>query len=369
MLGFNHLICYDLAGLWEPSNPWLFLDKIEIGRISTTCKTSSDLVDAFTPFGSSAPLDICLESEGGCSQIDSADAATYIDAVDDISRLSGQYLHGVSDMTLEQGADKHDVPSDCVALVAAKLKDKYPAVRKAGRDTFNGATRMHVWRTAWEDKMSLFSCGNCISGTGHPSHLTIIRHWCPSLVSGRLGSDHTALSLEPYLGKYNTSEYVIEGIYCGGVLTKLPLRLVVALRYCGRCSLYEWFFGSLQSLPIAAHCIESLSHWIPAAVVSPRKGKDIACRGSLIGQSKPCTPLKKQTIELASEIHCKGCGDAEKMQAQYISVAFANGVCKDIEKNTALDLTSQQGEEIKTDRQNIARDTETWWRTYDKRTH
>jgi len=35
---------------WEPLDPWLFLDRVELGRVSSTCKANLELVSSNTPF-------------------------------------------------------------------------------------------------------------------------------------------------------------------------------------------------------------------------------------------------------------------------------------------------------------------------------
>ena len=40
-----------ITGSWEPLDPWLFLDRVELSRVSATCCRNSQLVNEYTPFG------------------------------------------------------------------------------------------------------------------------------------------------------------------------------------------------------------------------------------------------------------------------------------------------------------------------------
>ena len=37
-------------GIWEPLDPWHFLDRVELGAVGQTCRKSNELVDNNTPF-------------------------------------------------------------------------------------------------------------------------------------------------------------------------------------------------------------------------------------------------------------------------------------------------------------------------------
>lgn len=46
--------CQYLQSFWEPIDPWLFLDRGELGQVRATCMKHSAMVDQFTPFGAFA---------------------------------------------------------------------------------------------------------------------------------------------------------------------------------------------------------------------------------------------------------------------------------------------------------------------------
>ena len=43
-------VSFPTTGSWEPLDPWLFLDRTELGGVSQTCKRSHQLVGEYTPF-------------------------------------------------------------------------------------------------------------------------------------------------------------------------------------------------------------------------------------------------------------------------------------------------------------------------------
>jgi len=70
----------ELQGVWEPIDPWVFLDMKELANISQTCRKSFDLVSANTPFfdvsaemgsNESVVLTACGEPQEDCGDSES----------------------------------------------------------------------------------------------------------------------------------------------------------------------------------------------------------------------------------------------------------------------------------------------------------
>lgn len=60
----------NLKGSWEPYHPWLFLDRVELGRISTSCRSDFLNVEEFTPFGDYTSMVYGLVKQNACTTTD-----------------------------------------------------------------------------------------------------------------------------------------------------------------------------------------------------------------------------------------------------------------------------------------------------------
>ena len=104
-----------LVGVWETLDPWLFLDRIELGRLSTTCCHNRDLVSRFTPLN-----DFMAQMGNG------ADAETSNSK--DIPTLSASQVHSIIDVVvagLRESPTGAKVSAEWFSQLVENLKSRY----------------------------------------------------------------------------------------------------------------------------------------------------------------------------------------------------------------------------------------------------
>ena len=113
-----------LIGVWEPIDPWLLLDKIELGKLRATCQHNYDLVSIFTPFS-------CFATEFGHAgkEQDSEPPNEVAPATDSVAEYTSAHMRAMIDAVVanvKQHPHFHERSTESVAEIAIELKTLYP---------------------------------------------------------------------------------------------------------------------------------------------------------------------------------------------------------------------------------------------------
>jgi len=118
-------------GSWEPLDPWLFLDKVELACVSQTCARNLRLVGDSTPFFSFVPAGVChdgTDDEGSGVENHFADFAPTAGQEIDVPEFSASQVQVIIDITaakLSESPKGQSVPVAAASAIVKELKATY----------------------------------------------------------------------------------------------------------------------------------------------------------------------------------------------------------------------------------------------------